>query len=228
MGTWHKDLRTFMITSCWILLRIKNVSVKSCRGNQNTHFMFSNAFWKLCCLWHNVEKHSRARQATDNKIVWHMHTACWITKATDTHSEYVILIPFPLQQWLHTRASMLRYMHTAYLVLKINKVAFIWCIRTQQDTKNKGVSQLLAKCCTHCLLFRHFSISLHTQPTTHSNETYFLWVDFDEQKKGKKINNEEPLLLYSTSRIIRVINWRFRWVVGGHAAEKDIFNWDPL
>jgi hypothetical protein len=25
--------------------------------------------------------------------------ACWITKATDTHSEYVILVAFPRQQW---------------------------------------------------------------------------------------------------------------------------------
>jgi len=28
----------------------------------------------------------------------------WIIKATNTHSEYVILTAFPLQQWLHERA----------------------------------------------------------------------------------------------------------------------------
>jgi len=32
---------------------------------------------------------------------WRMRIACWIPKATNTHSEYVILIVFPLQQWLH-------------------------------------------------------------------------------------------------------------------------------
>jgi len=32
-----------------------------------------------------------------------MRFACWITKATDTHSEYVILIAFPLQQYLYER-----------------------------------------------------------------------------------------------------------------------------
>jgi len=37
-----------------------------------------------------MEKCGRARQATDD-IIWHMHIAWWITKATDTHSEYVIL-----------------------------------------------------------------------------------------------------------------------------------------
>ena len=38
-----------------------------------------------------------------------MRFAFWITNASDTHSEYVIIIAFPLQQWLHVRASMLRY-----------------------------------------------------------------------------------------------------------------------
>jgi len=38
--------------------------------------------------------------------IWHMYIVCWIPKATDTHSKYVILIVFPQQQWLHKRASM--------------------------------------------------------------------------------------------------------------------------
>jgi len=32
-----------------------------------------------------------------------MRFACRITKATDTHSEYVIVFAFPLQQWLRER-----------------------------------------------------------------------------------------------------------------------------
>jgi len=40
------------------------------------------------------------------KTIWHMRTACWIPKVTKTHRN--ILIAFPLQQWLHERASMLR------------------------------------------------------------------------------------------------------------------------
>jgi len=40
---------------------------------------------------------------------WSMRMECWITKATNTLSEYVILIVFPLQQWLKERASVLRY-----------------------------------------------------------------------------------------------------------------------
>jgi hypothetical protein len=47
-----------------------------------------------------VEKYGRPRQATQNNIILRMRFACWITKATDTHSQYVILIAFPRQQWL--------------------------------------------------------------------------------------------------------------------------------
>ena len=35
--------------------------------------------------------------------------ACWIPKATNTHSKYIILISSALQQWLREGASVLRY-----------------------------------------------------------------------------------------------------------------------
>jgi len=41
--------------------------------------------------------------------------ACRITKTTNTQSEYVVLIAFPLQRWLYERASMLRYTYIASL-----------------------------------------------------------------------------------------------------------------
>jgi hypothetical protein len=46
-GTLHEDLCTFMVISRWILLRMRNVSDKSCRENQNIHFMFNNFFPKI-------------------------------------------------------------------------------------------------------------------------------------------------------------------------------------
>ena len=39
--------------------------------------------------------------------IWCRPFACWITKATDSHSEYVIFIAFPRQQLLRERASFL-------------------------------------------------------------------------------------------------------------------------
>jgi hypothetical protein len=41
--------------------------------------------------------------------IWRMRIECWIPNSTNTHSEYVIVITLPLQQWLHERPSMLRY-----------------------------------------------------------------------------------------------------------------------
>jgi hypothetical protein len=43
-GTSHEDGFIFMTISRWILLRMRNVLNKSCRENQNTHFMLSNFF----------------------------------------------------------------------------------------------------------------------------------------------------------------------------------------
>ena len=64
-----------------------------------------------------MENYGRARQATDDNVIEHMHIACWMTNATDTHSEYVILIAFPWQHWLHERISMLHYIYIACLVV---------------------------------------------------------------------------------------------------------------
>jgi hypothetical protein len=79
------------------------------------HFMFDNFPRKSFHLY-NVEKCGRDRQATDENIIWRMRIACWITKATDKHSELVILTAFPQQQCLRKRTSMLRYMYIASLV----------------------------------------------------------------------------------------------------------------
>jgi hypothetical protein len=66
-------------------------------------FFFEN---RAVCeiMW---KKYGRVRQATDDNIMWRMRFACWIAKATDTHSEYIILTNFRRQQWLRERASKL-------------------------------------------------------------------------------------------------------------------------
>jgi len=42
-----------------------------------------------------MEKCVRAGQVTDDGIIRCTCFACWITNATDIHSEYVIFIAFP-------------------------------------------------------------------------------------------------------------------------------------
>jgi hypothetical protein len=62
-----------------------------------------------------VEKHGKAGQVTDD-IIRRMRFACWVTKVTDAHSEYVMLIAFPRQQWFRERISVLRNTYIACLV----------------------------------------------------------------------------------------------------------------
>jgi len=60
-----------------------------------------------------VDKYDKVKEADDENIIWHMRVDCWIRKTTDTHSEYVILTAFPLQQFFHERVSVLRYTYIA-------------------------------------------------------------------------------------------------------------------
>ena len=67
-----------------------------------THILCSVAFlenravyeimWKKCCT---------TGKETDDNTIRRMRIACWIPKATNTHSEYVIVVAFPSQQWLN-------------------------------------------------------------------------------------------------------------------------------
>jgi len=109
MGTLCEGLFTFMIVSGWFLFRMRNVSDRVV-GTIKTHILYSvTFFWKSCHLWDNVEKYCRARQATDDNITWDMHFACWLTKATDIHSEYVIHTVFPWQYWFCEHAEMFHW-----------------------------------------------------------------------------------------------------------------------
>jgi hypothetical protein len=62
-----------------------------------------------------VKRYSRDRQATDANIIRNMDFACWVTKAKDTHSEYIIIIAFPMQEWLGERKTVLRFFYIHYL-----------------------------------------------------------------------------------------------------------------
>jgi hypothetical protein len=114
--TLHEDLYTFMITSRSFNLRMKNASNKSRRENQNTFFMFNYLLFEnrdgYEIMWAKTVQPGRPQLT-----IWRMRTACRITKATNTHSEYVLLITFPLQQWLHERAPVLRYTYIDCLYL---------------------------------------------------------------------------------------------------------------
>jgi hypothetical protein len=106
MVTEHEDLLTFMIFRSF-RLRMRNVSDKSCIRMKTYFFLCSVKFFRtLYPLWVNVEKCCGAGESTNDNITQRMRIACWICKATNTYSEYAVLIAFPQPQWLHECALM--------------------------------------------------------------------------------------------------------------------------
>jgi hypothetical protein len=74
-----------------------NVSDKIYRENHNIHFMLNSYFSCNSSRYKPVEKCNRAKEATDNGnilVIRCMRFACWVTKAKNKYSEYVILIAF--------------------------------------------------------------------------------------------------------------------------------------
>jgi hypothetical protein len=70
-------------------------------------------------MWKNIVKRGRPQMTIR---VGRIRLACWVTNAKNAHSEYVIIIVFPQQQWLHERTLMYRYTYIACLNLSVNIV----------------------------------------------------------------------------------------------------------
>jgi len=101
-GTLYKDRYTFLIISSQFFLEL-GMFQKNILEKIKTHifcsvaFFFENpAVYEIRWKKNNFVEPDRLWMA-----IWRMRIACWILKATSTHSGYVILIAFPLQQWLH-------------------------------------------------------------------------------------------------------------------------------
>ena len=87
MGTLREYPCLFTIVSRWSLLRMGNIWDKICRGNQNTYFMFTDfLFLNNLGVYEIICTNMGVRQETEDKIMWRMRFACWITKVTQTHT----------------------------------------------------------------------------------------------------------------------------------------------
>ena len=143
---------------------MRNISDKICREIQNTRifiyfFFFSKKRAIYEIIWINIVEPYRLQMP-----LWGTCIACLIPKATDTHSEYVIHIAFPLQQWLDDHVRMLRYMHIASLVIGLQTmyITAIW--------KVKPYSLVVRYQCFRrtCFIFRHQVLLKHLY---HLNQT---------------------------------------------------------
>ena len=83
-------------------------------------FSFVFSFFSENCAVYEIMWKSTVEWGRLQMTIRRMLIACWIPIATNTHSEYVIPIAFPLQQWLHGRDSVLHlYSHclSCYLII---------------------------------------------------------------------------------------------------------------
>ena len=104
-------------------------------------FMFSVLFfychflnYAVCeIMWKNIVQRDWLQMT-----IWRMRFAFWINEAThtDTHSEYVIYIDFPRQQWLREHVSMFPHRYIA-------------CLELCQCRKHTAVATCSSSCILH-------------------------------------------------------------------------------
>jgi hypothetical protein len=102
-----------MVISLWILLKWQIVETNIVETIK-TYILCSVTFFVV----ENRAVYETLRKEPDRPqmAIRRMRIACWITKATNAHSECAILIACPQQQLLHERNSMSSYMYCACLV----------------------------------------------------------------------------------------------------------------
>jgi len=64
---------------------------KDVRENQNTHFIMFNKHFSKNHVVYEIMWEATVELDMTQMTVWRMNIQCWLTIATDTHSEYVIL-----------------------------------------------------------------------------------------------------------------------------------------
>jgi len=92
-----------------------------------TFFSENRAGYEIRC--ENIVESDRLQVTT-----WRIHISCWLPKAKNTHLEYVTFTTFPLQQWLHKRASVSHYTCTDCLVIEF---FFNVCVVFETVRKNQ-------------------------------------------------------------------------------------------
>jgi hypothetical protein len=93
----------------WEMFRTKVVKKIKTHTLRVITFLKSCVFYEIRCK--NIVELDRPQ------TTWRMRISCRIQKTTSPHSEYIILMAFPPQQWLHERALVLSY---TYIVCIMN------------------------------------------------------------------------------------------------------------
>jgi hypothetical protein len=171
--------------------------------------MFSNIFSKIVAIYETVE-YCKARQP--QMTTGCKHITCWIPKATNIPSKYVIFIVFLLQQWLHKHVSMLHYERTLPVLFHIIYVCPVltttvtdvqWCA---QDTNKFSILPVHLKSkflivqteeyssisSTYCVtIMSHMYVAQNNNTSTENisknnqNKTSLVWLALEESYPNK-------------------------------------------
>ena len=93
MGTLHKGQHRILNITHSFPCRMRNVSVKIWAQNQNTHFMFSNFFFKNRAVYVIMCKNI-AEPGRQQMTIWHVCNTCWIPKAKNRSQNMEYLLFF--------------------------------------------------------------------------------------------------------------------------------------
>jgi hypothetical protein len=128
-----------------------------------------------------------------------MRVACWISKDTGTHSEYVILIALQQQQWLWKNVSLLRYTYIAYLVF------------TLHSRDNEGSSTWIHVVLRPSLWSQLSTDSKLSQITKHRSYAAAIFLPFVD-RFGKEITLLENAKWTSADGLKRAENIKTYWL----------------
>ena len=102
------------------------------KENENTYFMLRNAFMKIVPFMTWCEKSGTARQVNCDNKLGRMPFTCWITKATDTHSECVIRTALHDKTVKQTHLVVGLYVH--YISCFVSDI----CTKSREDQQISG------------------------------------------------------------------------------------------
>jgi len=88
------------------------------------HTFYSQSFFLNHVIYDITWKNS-VQPDTSQMTTWCMHIAYWIPTVTNTDAEYVTLIAFPLQQWLHEGSSVLHVHFPVWFILSPVPVEYL-------------------------------------------------------------------------------------------------------
>ena len=108
-----------MIISRPVRLRKRSVSDKKKLQRKSKHSYENRAVYEI--MWKNIVEPDRSQMT-----IWRTRIACWVPKATNTHSEYVILFCFSTPTVVaRTGLSVTSYVQYIAFLVKVIRYASV-------------------------------------------------------------------------------------------------------